>query len=38
MRPLKNYIDRVYSTGAVGYEGVRYIENDNWEELINKSK
>ncbi len=26
--PKKDYIDRIYSTGAVGFEGIKYIESD----------
>lgn len=28
MKPNKSYIDKVYSTGCVGYGGVKHIVND----------
>ena len=38
MKPLSSYINRTYATGCVGYEGVKYIQNDNWKEIIEKAK
>lgn len=38
MRPNQTYIDRVYATGCVGYENVKYIKNDNWDEIIEHAK
>jgi len=34
MKPKASYIDRCYTTGTVGYEGVKSVKNDEWEPLI----
>lgn len=34
MKPLDSYIDKCFTTGPVGYEGVRYVKNDQWDEVI----
>lgn len=34
MKPLPSYVDRIYSTGEVGYDNVKHIQNDYWDELI----
>ncbi len=41
--PKDNYINRIYSTGAVGYEGVKHIVEDenghkNFSAIINQAK
>lgn len=38
MKPKASYIDRCYATGCVGYEGVKYIVNDNWDDVIQTAK
>lgn len=38
MKPRASYIDKCYATGSVGYEGVKYIVNDDWTELIAHAK
>ena len=34
MKPKSTYIDKCFTTGAVGYEGVKHIKNDDWSEII----
>lgn len=37
MKPTATYINNCYTTGVVGYEGVKHIENDNWDQLLNQA-
>jgi hydroxylamine reductase len=34
MKPRVSYVERCYTTGAVGYENVKFIKNDDWDVLI----
>lgn len=38
MKPRASYIDKCYGTGVVGYEGVKFLQNDHWEELVQAAK
>jgi len=37
MKPTAAYINNCYTTGVVGYEGVKHIENDNWDQILNQA-
>ncbi|KAH0575860.1 Hybrid cluster protein 2 [Spironucleus salmonicida] len=34
MEPRRAYIERIYGSGPVAYEGIRTLENDKWDDLI----
>jgi hydroxylamine reductase len=34
MKPTQKYIQNCFTTGAVGYEGVKHIKNDEWDSLL----
>lgn len=38
MKPVAKYAENCYATGAVGYEGVKYIKEHCWDELIADAK
>lgn len=37
MKPTQKYIANCFTTGAVGYEGVKHILNDDWEPIIQQA-
>lgn len=38
MKPVAKYAANCYATGAVGYEGVKYVKDHQWGDLIADAK